>query len=120
MWAQAANDLTPRELKTLESLVVAEIRSQERVKIVPANYPEDLIAVVVVAAKLPNGSAGRWYIASSVIIVATKKGTDELVTHDVVARGQQCHATSALNVRNAGSCSLLDGSLALCRLSRFR
>ncbi len=84
MWAQAANDLTPKELKALESLVVAEIRKQEGVKIVPANYPEDFIAVVVVAAKLPNGGAGRWYIASSVVTVATKKGTDELVTHDVV------------------------------------
>ena len=85
MWAQAANDLTPGELKTLESLVSAEIRKQEGIKIVPVDYPDDFIAVVVVAAKLPNGSAAEWYIASSVVVVATKKGTDDLLTHNVVA-----------------------------------
>jgi len=85
MWAQAANDLTPGELKTLESLVSTEIRKQEGIKIVPVDYPEDFIGMVVVAAKIPNGSAGEWYIASSVVIVANKKGTDELVTHDVFA-----------------------------------
>jgi hypothetical protein len=85
MWAQAANDLAPGELKTLESLVLSEIGKQEGVKIVSADYPEDFVAVVVVAAKLPNGRAGEWYIASSVVVVATKKGEDELLTHDVVA-----------------------------------
>lgn len=85
IWAQAANDLAPVELKTLESLVLSEIGKQEGVKIVSADYPEDFVAVVVVAAKLPNGRAGEWYIASSVVVVATKKGADELLTHDVVA-----------------------------------
>lgn len=85
MWAQAANDLTPKELRALEMLVVAEIRKQEGVKIVPLSYPEDYVAVVVVAAKLPNGDAERWYIASSAVTLATNKGTDELVTHNVVA-----------------------------------
>src|SRR5258708_283949 len=51
MWAQAANDLTPKELKAIETLVVAEIRKQQGVKIVPLSYPEDYVAVVVVAAK---------------------------------------------------------------------
>jgi hypothetical protein len=84
MWAQAATDLTPQELKTLEGLVVGEIKKQEGVKIVPLDYPEDYIGIVVVAAKLPNGE--HWnYIASSVVTIATKKGVDELVTHDVVA-----------------------------------
>jgi hypothetical protein len=86
MWTQAATDLTPQELKTLESLVVAEIKKQEGVKIVPLDYPNDHIGLVVVAAKLPNGNAEKWnYIASSVVLVATKKGIDELVTHDVIA-----------------------------------
>jgi len=100
---QAANDLTQRELKTLESLVVAEIRKQEGVKIVPANYPEDFIAVVVVAAKLPNGSAGRWYIASSVLVVATKKGTDELVTHNVVAESDLASLARSVGFQFAGA-----------------
>jgi len=47
-------------------------------------YPEDYIAILVVTAKVPNGSTGKSYIASSVLIVATKKGTGELVTHDVL------------------------------------
>ena len=55
-------------------------------KIVPSDYPEDYIGIVVVAAKLPNGNTGKWnYVASSVVTVATKKGIDELVTHDVIA-----------------------------------
>src|SRR5713101_4317699 len=66
MWTQAATDLTPRELKTLESFVVAEIKKQKGVKIVPIDYSEDYIGVVVVAAKLPNSSGEKWYyIASS-------------------------------------------------------
>jgi hypothetical protein len=86
MWVQAAEDLTPRELKTLESLVVTETKKQEGVKIVPLDYSEDYIGVVVVAAKLPNGNTGQWYyVASSVVTIATKKGIDELVTHDVLA-----------------------------------
>jgi hypothetical protein len=86
MWTQAANDLTPKELKTLESLVATEIKKQEGVKIVPLDYPEVYIGIVVVAAKLPNGNAEKWYyIASSVVTIAAKKGTDDLVTHDVVA-----------------------------------
>ncbi|HEY6291677.1 MAG TPA: hypothetical protein VI455_08985 [Terriglobia bacterium] len=85
MWSQAANDLTPKELQTLEELVVAEIGKQEGVRIVPISYSGDFIGVVVVAAKLPNGVGGSWYIASSVLTVASAKGTDELVTHDVIA-----------------------------------
>ncbi len=85
MWAQAANDLTPRELKTLESLVLAEIKKQEGVKIVPADYPQDYISVLVVAAKLSKEGAGNWYVVSSVLAIAPKSGTDQLVTHDVIA-----------------------------------
>lgn len=86
MWAQSARDLTPSETKRIESLVTAELKKQDGVEIVPLNYPQDYIGVVVVAAKLPNGNKGKWfYVASSVIIVATKQGTDELVTHDVIA-----------------------------------
>jgi hypothetical protein len=86
MWAQAANDLTPAELKTLESLILAEIRKQEDVKIVSLDYSRDFIGIAVVAAKIPNGNSRRWYyIASNVVTVAAKKGTDEFVTHDVVA-----------------------------------
>lgn len=87
MWTQAAIDLTPTEAKTLETLVVEDLKKQDGLKIVPRDYQDDYIGVVVVAAKLPNGgTAGSWYyIASSVITLAKKKGTDELVTHDVVA-----------------------------------
>lgn len=87
MWSQAAKDLTPTEASTLHSLIVAEIKKQEGVKIVPLDYSEDFIAVVVVAAKLPNGNTGKnWqYIASSAVIVATKNGMNEFVTHDVFA-----------------------------------
>jgi len=45
-----------------------------------------LVGIAVVAAKLPNGNTGKWYyVASSAVTIATKKGIDELVTHDVVA-----------------------------------
>jgi hypothetical protein len=102
MWAQAATDLTPGELKTLESLVLAEIKKQEGVKIVPIDYSEDYIGVVVVAAKLPNGKSGKWYyVASSVVTVATKKGIDELVTHDVVAESDLATLARAIGYQFA-------------------
>jgi hypothetical protein len=85
MWAQSASDLTPTELKTLETLVVAEIQKQEDVKIVPLDYPEDFIGIVIVAAKLPKRGGGYWFIGSSMVTVSTKKGIDELLTHDVIA-----------------------------------
>ena len=86
MWAQGAEDSTSGELGTLESLVAGEIRKQEGVKIVALTYPEDFIGVVVVAAKVPNCKTGAWYyVASSVVTLAKKDGTDELVTHDVLA-----------------------------------
>jgi hypothetical protein len=86
MWTQSAKDLTPSELKTLESLIVVEIKKQEGIKIVPLDYQDDYIGIVIVAAKLPNSATGKWYyVASSVVTVATKKGIDELVTHDVIA-----------------------------------
>ena|SRR5579872_2332188 len=86
MWAQSAEDLTSSELKGLESLVTAEIKKQQGIKLVSLNYPENFIGVVVVAAKLPNGKTGAWYyVASSVLTVAKKDGTDELLTHDVFA-----------------------------------
>jgi hypothetical protein len=73
-------------LKTIESLVVAEIKKQEGVRVVPLDYSEDYIGIVVVAVKLPNGSTGGWYyVARSAVTIATKKGIEELVTHDVVA-----------------------------------
>src|SRR5216684_6771601 len=97
MWTQAATDLTPSELKALESLVVAEIKKQEGVKIAAIDYSEDYIGVVVVAAKLPNGNSGKWnYIASSVVLIATKKGIDELVTHDVVAESNLTSLSRAI------------------------
>jgi len=86
MWDRPAQDLAPKELKALESLVVGEIGKQPGVKIVPLDSSSDYIAVVVVAAKLRNGNIEEnWYIASSVVTIATTKGIDELVTHDVVA-----------------------------------
>ena len=33
VWTQSAKDLTPSELKTLESLIVVEIKKQEGIKI---------------------------------------------------------------------------------------
>jgi len=56
--------------KVLESLVTEQIRKQQGVKIVPSDYPEDFIAVVVVGAKLPNGRAGTWYITLSALLVS--------------------------------------------------
>src|SRR5208283_4910888 len=87
MWTQAANDLTSNELKTLETLVVEEMKKQDGVKIVPRDYQGDCVGITVVVAKLRDGGvAGKWYyIASSVVVVSTKKGIDGLVTHDVVA-----------------------------------
>jgi hypothetical protein len=85
MWTQAANDLAPKEVRTLELLIVAEIRKQEGVKTVPLDYQDDYTGIAVVAAKLPNGS-GKWnYVASSAVLIAQNNGTDEFVTHDVLA-----------------------------------
>jgi hypothetical protein len=97
MWTQAATDLTATELKTLESLVLAEIKKQEGVKIVSLDYPDDYIGIAVVAAKLPTANAEKWYyIASSVVIVSKKKGTDELLTHDVVAESNLASLSRAI------------------------
>jgi hypothetical protein len=85
MWEQGAKDLTPRELQTIQSLVVNEIAKQNNVRIVPLDYSENFVGIVVVAAKLPREGKAWYYIASSAVIVATKTGNDELVTHDVVA-----------------------------------
>ena len=85
MWAQGADDLTPKETKDLTSLLETSVGNEEGIKIVPSNYPEDYIGLVVVAAKVPNGTSGSWYIASSAVVVAAKNGIDELVTHDVIA-----------------------------------
>ena len=85
MWTQSANDLTPNEVKSLETLVLAEIRKQPDVQIVPLAYPENCIGIAVVAAKLPKIGGGQWYVVSSALLVSTKEGTDELVTHDVIA-----------------------------------
>jgi hypothetical protein len=97
MWTQSATDLTSTELKTLEASVVAEIKKQEGVKIVPLDYPDDYIGIAVVAAKLPTANAGKWYyVASSVVIVSKKKGTDELLTHDVVAESNLTSLSRAI------------------------
>jgi hypothetical protein len=85
MWTQEAFDLSPQETKDLEALVKSAI-SEKDIKLVPTDYPEDYIGVVVVAAKLPKGRGGNWYIASSVITIAKKDGRDELVTHNVIAQ----------------------------------
>jgi len=88
LWEQSSKGLTLGEVKTLQSLVVDEIAKQNGVKIVPLDYSEeDVIGVVVVAAKLPKSSPAKdwYYIASSALIVATKKGDDEFLTHNVFA-----------------------------------
>lgn len=104
MWTQAATDLTPGEIKTLESLVVTEIKKQEGIKIVPLDYPDDYIGIAVVAAKLPTASAEKWYyVASSVVIVSTKKGTDELLTHDVVAESSLASLSRAIGYQFASA-----------------
>jgi hypothetical protein len=85
MWVQDAKDLTLQELKALESLVVNEIRNQRGVTIVAPEYRENYIGVVVVVAKLLNSNTREnwYYVASSVVTIATNKGIDEFVTHDV-------------------------------------
>lgn len=85
LWTQSANDLTPKELKTLEALTVQQIQQQPGITIVPLTYKEDFVGVVVVAAKVAGRNSGVWYVASSVILVSKKNGTDEFVTHDVLA-----------------------------------
>jgi hypothetical protein len=75
MWMQDATDLTPGELKNLASLLAAEIGKQQSIKIVPLDYSKDFIGVAVVVAKLQEGPTGkRSYVASSAVVVATKKG----------------------------------------------
>ena len=103
-WIQAANDLSPSELKTLESLVVAEIQKQEAVKIVPLDYKDDYIGIVAVVAKISNGNPAKAdYIASSVVSVVTKGGKHELVTHDVLAGADLTALTHSIAFQFAGA-----------------
>ena len=103
-WIQAANDLTPGELKTLESLVVEEIKKQEGVKVVPVDYQYDHIGIIAVVAKLSNGNPAKSdYIASSVVSVVTKRGIHELVTHDVLAGADLTALTHSIAFQFAGA-----------------
>jgi hypothetical protein len=116
LWAQEAQDLTPRELKTIESLVVGEIAKQNGVEIVPLDYSEsDFIGVAVVAAKLPKGNArNNWYyIASSALIVSTKKGDDEFLTHNIFAASDL--ESLARNVSLQFAAARLGGAIGLLR-----
>jgi hypothetical protein len=101
MWTQAADDLAPKELENLKALVTAQIRKQPGIRLVSLDYSDDFVGVVVVAAKLPNGNAGSWYIASNALIVSTKKGTDEFVTHDVVAAGDLASLAQSIGLQFA-------------------
>lgn len=85
MWTQSAKDLTPKEVQILQSLIVAEIKKQDGIQIVPLTYPEEFVGVAVVGAKLPNSKGGAWYVTSSAIILSLKNATDEFVTHNVEA-----------------------------------
>jgi hypothetical protein len=84
MWTQEAHDLTAKELEDLDALVSAQFAKQPDVKLVDTDYPADIIGISVVAEKVA-GRAGFYYVASSVIVVSKKSGTDELLTHDVFA-----------------------------------
>ena len=95
MWVQEAIDVSPQELKTIQSLITADIKNQGDVNIVPLTYPEDCIAIAVVVAKVPRRAGGTVYIASSAILLATKKGVDEFGGHNVLAESnpeQLAHA----------------------------
>ena len=89
LWTQSGRDLTPRELGALKALIIQRMAEQPGVRIVPFTYKESFIGIVVVAEKLPSPNSGTWYIASSVIAVADKNGTDEFLTHDVLAGPSQ-------------------------------
>ncbi len=53
------------------------------------------------AAKLPNGGAGVWYIANSVVTVA--KRVDELVTHDVIAESDLASLARGITLQFASA-----------------
>jgi hypothetical protein len=84
MWTQNAQDLSQKDLEDLDALITGQFAKQPDVKLVPEDYPDDIIGITVVAEKVP-GRTGVCYIASSAIVVSKKGGTDELLTHDVFA-----------------------------------
>jgi hypothetical protein len=49
------------------------------------NDPKSHIHVAVVAAQVEHQGASHWVIVSSVLTMADEKGSDLLVTHDVIA-----------------------------------
>lgn len=83
-WPTSTKRLSSDELQSLQSLVAAELAKQPSVKIVPLDYSEDYIGVVVVAARLRNGHGGQWYIASSAFTIAFKDGKEGFVSHNVL------------------------------------
>src|SRR5262245_8569431 len=65
MWIQEATDLTPQELRSIQSLVTAKIQ-RNGIRIVPITYPDNFVSIAVVVAKV-RGKAESVYIASSAI-----------------------------------------------------
>ena len=82
---QAGTDLSPNELRKLESLIVAEFSKLQGVQVVDLSRPEDLIGMLVVAEKLPDHGAD-WYVASCTWVLSKHKtDIDEFVSSDVIA-----------------------------------
>lgn len=84
LWAQSAVDLSKLQLQELGNLMKAEISKQKDIRLVETKDPRDHVHVAVVAAKV-ECSGRRWFLASSVVSIATAKGEDIFVTHDVIA-----------------------------------
>jgi hypothetical protein len=84
LWMQVAKDLTPAELTQLRSLIVGELAKISNHRVVSADTKEDVLGLLVVAAKLQVGRE-TCFVLSNVVTIAKAKGTDVFVTHDVVA-----------------------------------
>jgi hypothetical protein len=84
-WAQSAQDLTKKQLQKLAELIRAELSKQKDLSLVDWNDPKSHLHVAVVAAQVEHQGASHWVIVSSVLTMADEKGSDLLVTHDVIA-----------------------------------
>jgi hypothetical protein len=81
---QVAKDLTPAELAQLRSLIIGELAKISNHRVVSADTKEDVLGLLVVAAKLQVGRE-TCFVLSDVVTIAKANGTDVFVTHDVVA-----------------------------------
>jgi hypothetical protein len=68
------------EVVALRKLAEQEFKADPSVVVVPQSHPQDFVGINIVAARV-----GQYIVMSSVVEIATAKGQDLFVTHNVFA-----------------------------------